>query len=135
MNVSPCCDLHGRTCEPPSELCCNRCAEAAHQLGDAQTGYHMADGSVCANPDLSPRWWDGTPANATTIIDWVLRNGGTARYRDESDWPGAVTAIMVDTAEGSVAVLPGEWVRLLPLRSGETLGCTQLVGRPDSLTL
>jgi hypothetical protein len=25
-----CCDLHGRNCEPPSELCCEGCSEAAH---------------------------------------------------------------------------------------------------------
>lgn len=40
-----CCDLHGRNCEPPSELCCERCTEAAHPL--------HADGSTCSNPDLS----------------------------------------------------------------------------------
>jgi hypothetical protein len=41
-----CCDLHGRHCEPPSELCCEGCTEAAH-------GYHLRDGSRCSNPDLS----------------------------------------------------------------------------------
>jgi hypothetical protein len=25
-----CCDLHGRNCEPPSELCCEYCGEAYH---------------------------------------------------------------------------------------------------------
>ncbi len=25
-----CCDLHGHNCEPPSELCCWECTEAAH---------------------------------------------------------------------------------------------------------
>jgi len=25
-----CCDLHSRTCEPPSELCCAECSEADH---------------------------------------------------------------------------------------------------------
>lgn len=71
----------------------------------------MIDHSTCSNPDLGPRWWDGTPASATTIIDWLLRNGATARYHDESDWPGAVTTIMVDTPDGSVATLPYGWVR------------------------
>ncbi|MEV1013863.1 hypothetical protein AB0I89_24220 [Micromonospora sp. NPDC049801] len=28
--VEPCCDLHNVHCEPPSELCCYQCAEAAH---------------------------------------------------------------------------------------------------------
>lgn len=40
-----CCDLHGRNCEPPSELCCGSCTEAAHP------GHQ--DGSACSNPDLS----------------------------------------------------------------------------------
>lgn len=26
----PCCDLHNQCCEPPSELCCGSCTEAAH---------------------------------------------------------------------------------------------------------
>jgi hypothetical protein len=40
-----CCDLHGRNCEPPSELCCSSCTEVAHPL--------HRDGSTCSNPDLS----------------------------------------------------------------------------------
>lgn len=28
--IGLCCDSHTRTCEPPSELCCARCPEAAH---------------------------------------------------------------------------------------------------------
>jgi hypothetical protein len=27
-----CCDLHGPTCEPPAELCCAACSEAAHPV-------------------------------------------------------------------------------------------------------
>lgn len=34
-----CCEYHTATCEPPSELCCERCTEAAHP------GH--ADGSAC----------------------------------------------------------------------------------------
>lgn len=26
----PCCDMHNQHCEPPAELCCNRCSEANH---------------------------------------------------------------------------------------------------------
>jgi hypothetical protein len=48
-----CCDIHGRSCEPPYELCCDRCCEAQHVMGDAVRGSH-GDGSVCVNPDLSP---------------------------------------------------------------------------------
>ena len=26
----PCCDMHNRNCEPPSELCCHECTEVDH---------------------------------------------------------------------------------------------------------
>lgn len=42
-----CCDMHGRNCEPPSELCCQYCTEAGHP--------EHRDGSECAVPDLSAR--------------------------------------------------------------------------------
>jgi hypothetical protein len=41
----PCCDLHGRNCEPPSELCCGNCTEANHPDHPA--------GETCSNPVLS----------------------------------------------------------------------------------
>jgi hypothetical protein len=47
------CFDHGRNCEPPGDLCCEHCPEAAHQMGDARVGRHMADGSTCSSPDLS----------------------------------------------------------------------------------
>jgi len=28
--MRPCCDMHNRHCEPPSELCCWKCTEADH---------------------------------------------------------------------------------------------------------
>ena len=39
----PCCDLHGKNCEPPSELCCWDCTEVTHD------GFPIrhADGSKC----------------------------------------------------------------------------------------
>lgn len=40
---APCCDMHNRHCEPPSELCCHHCTEAAH---DSFPIRH-ADGSRC----------------------------------------------------------------------------------------
>ena len=49
-----CCDIHGRNCEPPSELCCDRCTEAAHDTFPIR----HADGSTCSAPDLS----DNAPA-------------------------------------------------------------------------
>jgi len=53
----PCCDLHGRNCEPPSELCCENCTEARHagwadERGTRRFG-HPA-GELCSSPDLSP---------------------------------------------------------------------------------
>lgn len=30
VEAGKCCDLHGTSCEPPSELCCSACTEAAH---------------------------------------------------------------------------------------------------------
>lgn len=43
-----CCDLHNHNCEPPGDLCCYRCAEAAH---DTFPTPH-ADGTRCV---LDPR--------------------------------------------------------------------------------
>ena len=40
-----CSDLHGRNCEPPSELCCENCTEWDHPRHEP--------GMVCASPDLS----------------------------------------------------------------------------------
>jgi hypothetical protein len=30
LPATPCCDSHNQHCEPPSELCCERCTEATH---------------------------------------------------------------------------------------------------------
>jgi hypothetical protein len=43
QRIFGCCDLHGRHCEPPGDLCCADCAEAAH---DTLSTRH-ADGSRC----------------------------------------------------------------------------------------
>jgi hypothetical protein len=42
--TSTCCDSHNQNCEPPSELCCNGCTEAAHDTFPIR----HADGSCCA---------------------------------------------------------------------------------------
>lgn len=49
INLDPCCDLHSRTCEAPSELCCEGCAEAAH-IGLTP----HADGSRCVLAEAQP---------------------------------------------------------------------------------
>jgi len=46
----PCCDSHNVHCEPPSELCCHGCTEAAH---DAFPVRH-ADGSRCVLDPAGP---------------------------------------------------------------------------------
>lgn len=43
QGLEPCCDMHNTNCEPPSELCCHHCTEAAH---DSFPIRH-ADGSRC----------------------------------------------------------------------------------------
>ena len=41
----PCCDLHGRCCEPPADLCCEHCTEG-NQAWWWRPGQH-ADGFAC----------------------------------------------------------------------------------------
>ena len=63
--------------------------------------------------------WDGTAAGATPIIDWVLNNGGTARYaspQPETRVRGkvvreAVPALLaIDTLEGTMHGVAGDWI-------------------------
>lgn len=48
--------------------------------------------------------WDGTAEDATRIIDWVLGDDGTARYRSEGPY------IAVDTLEGTMAAMPEDFI-------------------------
>ena len=51
----PCCDLHGRNCEVPGELCCEGCTEARHLAWTDDRGvgrYGHPAGETCSNPDL-----------------------------------------------------------------------------------
>lgn len=43
----PCCDLHNEHCEPPSELCCGACTEAAHPEHPRGVPCVLA---TCSNP-------------------------------------------------------------------------------------
>jgi hypothetical protein len=56
----PCCDLHGRNCEPPSELCCQDCTEANHP--------DHPHGEKCSNPDLSNMQVVGTKEDRIWIM-------------------------------------------------------------------
>lgn len=58
--------------------------------------------------------WDGTADGATPIIDWVLQNGGRAKYYCSHDMgcPGTLEGhtISIRTLEGSMQTSPGDWV-------------------------
>ncbi len=59
--------------------------------------------------------WDGTAESATPIIDWVLANGGTARFScSQPDSgpcrPGKPHSVAIDTLEGSMHASPGDYV-------------------------
>ena len=79
----PCCDLHGRNCEPPSELCCENCTEADHpahrQLGP------------CSNPILSP----------STLAEAAKIDAATAAERHR------IAAELTRRADGIGELLPG----------------------------
>ena len=52
--------------------------------------------------------WDGTVSNATAIINWIVAEGGTARYRDESD------LLAVDAIDGARFAAAGDWIASYP---------------------
>ena len=53
--------------------------------------------------------WDGTVEGTTKIIDWVLANGGTARYHD-SETEGGPAFIAVDTPDAVGRVFAQHWM-------------------------
>jgi hypothetical protein len=53
--------------------------------------------------------WGGTAQDATPIIDWILENGGTARYVGP-DADGFDTALRIDTLEGTMTAKPWDWI-------------------------
>lgn len=61
------CEFHGRTCEAPSELCCENCSESQHP--------NHLDGSACSAPDLSGN-------HMPTAVEMALR-AELDRLRDE----------------------------------------------------
>lgn len=67
--------------------------------------------------------WEGGAANATPIIDWILDNGGTARYHEaveQEAWtddagilmghPASPEYIAIDTLEGTMRADVGDWI-------------------------
>lgn len=73
---------------------------------------------------VSAMRWNGTSDGATAIINWVLANGGTARYHDqfEGDLP---PHIAVDTLDATARVFNGDWMmfgtegEFYPCKGGE----------------
>lgn len=67
--------------------------------------------------EIQAMQWTGGPAAATPVIEWVLKNDGTARYHEETvtadEGHGAYTVpehIAIDTLEGTVRAAVGDWV-------------------------
>lgn len=57
--------------------------------------------------------WDGSMVGATEIIDWVLREGGTARYHgmDEIAGKPRLEHIAIDNCDHSTEeAYPGDWI-------------------------
>ena len=52
--------------------------------------------------------WDGSVEGSTPIINWVLEGGGTARYEDAH--APAPTLIAIDTLEGTMRGIAGDWI-------------------------
>ena len=59
--------------------------------------------------------YDGTPASATPIINWIIANGGTARYVEAQPDSGPCKPAMphhiaIDTLEGTMRADAGDFV-------------------------
>lgn len=59
-------------------------------------------------PEVEAVHWDGAVNTATTIINWMLACGGTARYHD------GPSALSVDTVDGTRVAVPGDWIARYP---------------------
>jgi hypothetical protein len=58
--------------------------------------------------------WDGTAAGATPVIDWLLSEGGTARYHEHL-MDGEMIAhpdpyLKIDTLEGVIIASAGDFI-------------------------
>lgn len=69
---------------------------------------------VTVPTEIQALQWDGTAEGATPIIDWVLRNGGTANYLcdDAGKCSGVEDGhhIAIATPEGSMPARKGWWI-------------------------
>ena len=68
--------------------------------------------------EIEAMQWPGCAALATPVINWILKNGGTARYREErtipASWPlpeeRVPESIVIDTLEGHMNASAGDWI-------------------------
>ena len=58
--------------------------------------------------EIEAMQWDGTAAGATPIINWVLSQGGTARYHEDDD--AHVEHLRIDTLEGTMRADVGDFI-------------------------
>jgi hypothetical protein len=57
--------------------------------------------------------WGGSAQGATPIINWLLENGGTARYYAPGEWDNGETLgsyLVIDTLEGRMLAGAGDWI-------------------------
>lgn len=55
--------------------------------------------------------WDGTAAGATPVINWILADGGTARYHSPNGIDYTSThEIVIDTLEGKTWAKRGDYI-------------------------
>lgn len=69
---------------------------------------------------IEARRWEGGPAAATPIINWILEHDGTARYHEKEHAytspntgklvPEVPETIRIDTLEGTMRAKPGDWI-------------------------
>jgi len=65
--------------------------------------------------EVEAHQFDGTAASATQLINWMLDNDVTARYREaESFTEGTAlhtsARLSIDVPEGTLHAFPGDWV-------------------------
>lgn len=73
--------------------------------------------------EVNAEWWPGGASTATPIINWILVNGGTARYHEEvsaytddigaglvRNVPAEPEHIAINTLEGTMRALPGDYI-------------------------
>ena len=84
---------------------------------------------------VEARQWDGTVAEATSLINWILASDGTARYHDEPP------AISIDVLGGRADAVPGDWIvrgvasEFYPCKSGIFDQTYEPAGTPSTVTV